>query len=444
MNRAAVALIVLSTACGSPSNHDLDPDAGSNAPDAAVVTPPDAALPVLGTTCPDRLDEVKRITMAADAYPYAVNNVLVGKFDNNPSDDIVLLETEYDSTNQRTLLRFKTFLTSGTGFAAPVVSNAVFPQYGPEQVLLGDFNGDHLMDILIAYTDSEDTSRVSYVYVATQQADHTFVLGAAINVSACKSSSDERYFALGVLDVDRDGKDDLLATVSYDGLGAAPAGLSWLHGGASGLGQATCARSATMQNAGFPPQMVTAEKFRIGDFDGDGTDDIAALYDTQMLLYRNTAASTFVTATQPATFDSSIRIATDPVNHGLIGLDVGTTTSTATRFKTDTTGFSKSTIGTFATEGAPDGNYDVIRGFAVGDFNGDGLTDVLEVGNHNYSSSTPGFVSFGMACDRSAHWDWVGGGFTDSVYDVQPIGFAGSTDLVVEDGYDLVLYSITP
>ena len=132
------------------------------------------------------------------------------------------------------------------------------------------------------------------------------------------------------------------------------------------------------------------------------------------------------------------------MNHGLIGLDVGTTTSTATRFKTDTTGFSKSTIGTFATEGAPDGNYDVIRGFAVGDFNGDGLTDVLEVGNHNYSSSTPGFVSFGMACDRSAHWDWVGGGFTDSVYDVQPIGFAGSTDLVVEDGYDLVLYSITP
>ena len=441
MNRAAVALIAL-TACGSPS-HTADPDAGSNAPDAAVVTPPDAALPVLGNACPDRLAEVKRITMAADAYPYVVNNVLVGRFDNNTTDDVVLLEDEYDSVNQRTLLRFKTFLGDGTTFAAPIVSNAVFPQYGPEQVLLGDFNGDHLMDILIAYTDSQDTSRVSYVYVATQQADHTFVLGSAIDVSACKSSSDERYFALGVIDVDHDGKDDLLATVSYDGLGAAPAGLSWLHGRASGLGPATCARSATVQNAGFPPQIVTAERFRIGDFDGDGSNDIAALYATQMLLYRSTGPSTFVTAAQPAMFNSADRIAIDPVNHGLIGLDVGTTTSTATRFKTDTAGFTKSTIGTFATEGAPNGNYDVIRGFAVGDFNGDGLTDVLEVGNHDYSSSTPGFVSFGMACDRNAQYDWVGGGFTDSVYAVQPIGFGGKTDLVVEDGYDLVLYAIT-
>jgi hypothetical protein len=444
MNRVTVTALVVLSACGSPSNHDVDPDAGSDAPDAAIVIPPDAALPVLGTTCPSHLNEVKRITMAADAYPYAVNNVLIGKFDNNTSDDIVLLETEYDTTNQRTLLRFKTFLTSDTGFAAPVVSNAVFPQYGPEQVLLGDFNGDHLMDILIAYTDSEESSRVSYVYVATQQADHTFVLGAAISVSACKSSSDERYFALGVLDVDRDGKDDLLATVSYDGLGAAPAGVSWLHGGASGLGQATCARSATLQNPGFPPQMITAERFRIADFDGDGTKDIAALYDSTIILFRNIAASTFVTAGQPAALDSSIRIATDPVNHGLIGLDVDTTSSTATRYETDATGFTKSTIGTFATEGAPEGNYDAIRGFAVGDFNGDGFTDVLEVGNHNYSSSTPGVVSFGIACDRSAHWDVAGGAFADGIYDAQPIGFSGSTDLVVEDGYDLVVYSITP
>ena len=119
MNRAAVALIAL-TACGSPSTHNADPDAGSNAPDAPVVTPPDAALPVLGNACPDRLSEVKRITMAADAYPYSVNNVLVGRFDNNTTDDVVLLEDEYDSVNQRTLLRFKTFLGDGTTFAAPI------------------------------------------------------------------------------------------------------------------------------------------------------------------------------------------------------------------------------------------------------------------------------------------------------------------------------------
>ena len=74
------------------------------------------------------------ITMAADAYPYAVNNVLIGKFDNNTSDDIVLLETEYDTTNQRTLLRFKTFLTSDTGFAAPVNIEQEAPGWDREAI----------------------------------------------------------------------------------------------------------------------------------------------------------------------------------------------------------------------------------------------------------------------------------------------------------------------
>jgi FG-GAP repeat len=81
---------------------------------------------------------------------------------------------------------------------------------------------------------------------------------------------------------------------------------------------------------------------------------------------------------------------------------------------------------------------------SVGDYNGDGFTDVIAVGNHNYSDSNPGVISFGIACDRSAHWDIAGGGFPDSIYDLQSIGLGGRTDIVVEDAYDLVVYKLDP
>jgi hypothetical protein len=443
MNRAAVCVFLI--ACGSPA-HD-DPDAstpGDAASSDAPVVPPDAPAPLLGTTCPSKLTEVTRIANAWDTSTYSVHDVLVGKLDNNATSDIVLVEDAYDSANSRTKLRFRVFLSDGTAFAAPVTSDAVFPQYGPEQVLLGDFNGDHLADILISYTDSESSSRVSYVYVATQQADHTFVMGSAHDVSACKSSSDERYFALGVLDVDRDGKDDLLTTVSYDGLGAEPAGLSLLKGSASGLGGATCARSTTTTNAGFPAQLVTAERFRVGDFDGDGKPDVIAMDSHQMTLFRNTAASTFASAPNAVPYDDGIHYATDGVNGGVIGLDVKSSGATAKRFAASANGIAASPIATFASEGAPLGNYDAIRGFAVADFNGDGLTDVIAVGNHDYSDNFPDPVSFGIACDRSARWYVAGGGFPKGIYKLAAVDLAGRTDVVVQSDYDLVVYRIDP
>jgi len=440
----AVVCVLLIACGGSASNN---PDAGTSTDGAvssdASKAPMDAPAPVLGTMCPSKLTEVARIANAWDTSTYSVHDVLVGKIDNNATSDIVLVEDMYDSANAQTKLRFRVFLSDGTSFAAPVTSNAVFPQYGPEQVMLGDFNGDHLADILISYTDSEESSRVSYVYVATQQADHTFVMGPARDVSACKSSSDERYFALGVLDVDRDGKDDLLTTVSYDGLGAAPAGLSLLKGTASGLGAATCAASATT-STGFPSQMITAERFRVGDFDGDGKPDVIAMDTHQMTLFRSTAASTFAAAPNVVAYDDGIHYATDNVLGGVIGLDVRSTGATAKRYAATASGITASAIGTFASEGAPLGNYDAIRGFAVADFNGDGLTDVIAVGNHDYSDNYPDPVSFGIACDRSARWDVIGGGFPNGIYKLAAIDLGGRTDVVVQSNYDLVVYRIDP
>ena len=52
-----------------------------------------------------------------------------------------------------------------------------------------------------------------------------------------------------------------------------------------------------------------------------------------------------------------------------------------------------------------------LRGVGAGDFNGDGLTDVFEVGNNGYSNggSSPG--TFALTCDRGSRadmpWDYM-------------------------------------
>jgi hypothetical protein len=285
------------------------------------------------------------------------------------------------------------------------------------------------------------------VYVALQQPDHTFVLGSGIDVSACSFSDDERLFALAVIDANQDGYDDVLATVSYDGLGAAPAGLSLLSGSASGLGSATCARSATVTNAGYPLDMVTAENFATGDFTGDGKRDVVGLYTDHATSFLATAASQFVEGSASATFDEFAFVATDHVpartDRGVIALSTTSTGSTATRYDIATTGVAGASIASLTED---DGGWGILRGFAVADFNGDGFTDLIEVGYHDYSDNDPDPISFGMACDRSAEWQTSTGMFPDGIYNLRAIDYAGSgtSDVVVREGsdYDLVVYQL--
>ena len=89
---------------------------------------------------------------------------------------------------------------------------------------------------------------------------------------------------------------------------------------------------------------------------------------------------------------------------------------------------------------------EVLRGFAVGDFNGDGRTDLIEVGNHDYTDNYPDPISFGMACDRNAEWQSSTGMFPNGIYNVRAIDYAGTgtSDVVVREGsdYDLVVYAL--
>jgi hypothetical protein len=445
----SLTAVVLLTACSS-SHPASKPDATPIGGDAALPADSASDAPLAGSACPTQVTEVKRLVNALSQYPFDLAKVVVADFDHDGHDDIAVIEDEVLSSNTMTV-RVTLFLQTAGGFATPIQSEMPFPYHDFDRIMIGDFNGDHLIDLLITDTEQQETpfQRWSYIYAATQQADHTFTMGSYIDSSACQSSDDERLFAVGVLDIDGDGADDVLETVSYDGLGAYPAGLSLLRGGASGLGHATCVRSATTTNAGYPLDLVTAQSFWTADFNGDGKLDLLKEdYDHPELLsvFYAAGASQFTEAGSPVSYDEYARLGFDRAAgggiSGLIAMSTTETMGTVNRYPINASGLAAGV--SVATLNQGDGGSLYIPGFAVADFNRDGLTDVVVIGQPtNSDASAP--VSFGMACDRTAQWQTSTGSFPNHVWLLSPIELAGQTDVVVQDlatTWDLVVYQL--
>lgn len=430
-------LLVLLAACSSKAammSGDAQPSPDAAVPDAPVTPTPDGPG-LAGKACPSQLTEVARIT-GANLQPddrgfYGVT-YKQGLYTRDATNDgkADVLSVEYVSSSDYQY-KIRLFVQGANGFAAPVESTVQFPAYGPDLNFVGDINGDGLLDVLFGYS-TETPDREPYLYVAMQNADHTFTLQSSVGLSACKFSDDERRFAITVVDVDRDGKDDVLATVSYNGLGAAPEGLTLLRGGANGLGSAQCVASASVMNAGYPSGLVSVDGLLAADYDNDGDlDMVAETYDEKLQFYRNTGAQTFaaVGSTTPAP-SWRVLFATP---HGLLNADIGTSDTKITRYTVSDTGVTSDDAGSLAEPGDGYGN---LRGVVPGDFNGDGLADILVAGENDNS--------FAVACDRTAMWEHVGGGFTGASTNLRAIDVDGdgTTEILSNEGADAVIYSL--
>ncbi len=423
------------------------PDASIDAP----IVPPDAPS-VLGAACTSTATEVARIVGATidpydrsfygTAYRYGL---FTRDADNDGKADVLVFE-HISSAASGYQYRIRLFPRTATGFGAPVVSNFIVPQYGTERNYVGDFNGDNLLDIAFTYS-TETPQRSPFVYLAMQQANKTFTVGARVDVSACNSSNDERLFGFAIADVDRDGKDDILTTVSYGGLGAAPAGLTLLKGTATGVSTGTCIASSGTTTPGIPNALYRAEGFYAGDFDGDGYDDVIASLDDKLRLFRQTAASTYVTfgadVAEPTWRVTYANIVAGRPKQDLVNADIKSTATDIKRFVVDPSGGLTAAPTTTIPQGDTNGSYGNIRGVVVGDLNGDKLTDVLAVGSQGANTTTPS--TFSITCDRNAHWESKAGSFgTASVRDLRPIDYDGDgrTEVLANAGADVIIYSI--
>jgi len=425
------------------------PDASVDAPEV----PPDAPA-LLGTTCTNQAMEVARITGAAidpDDPSFYGTGYKQGLFtrdaDNDGKGDVLVFE-HLTSAPAGYQYRIRLFPRTTTGFDAPVVSTFTVPQYGAESNAVGDFNGDKLLDVIFTYS-TETPQRSPFVYVALQQANKTFTVGARIDVSACLSSTDERLFGFAIADVDRDGKDDVLTTVSYNGLGAAPAGLTLLKGTTTGLAAGTCIAKSGTATPGIPNILYAAEQFFVGDFDGDGYQDFIASVNDKLKLYKQTAASTYAAVggevARPTWRVTYGNVVAGRPKQDLVNADIKSAITNINRFVIDPATGITTWPATTLPEADTNGSYGNIRGVVVGDMNGDKLTDVLAVGSQGLSNGSTTPSTFSMTCDRNARWDQVSGSFgTSSVRDLRPIDYDGDgrTDVLANAGADVVIFKI--
>jgi hypothetical protein len=275
--------------------------------------------------------------------------------------------------------------------------------------------------------------------VATQNADHTFTMHSAVNLSACGSSDDERLFGLAILDVDRDGMDDILTTVSYGGLGAAPAGLALLRGGASGLGLASCKASAAVNTPGYPASLASAQGFYVADYDGDGKRDLVSTSPSSQLQYFHNSSAAMFDAVGGTAATPSWRV-TFATPHGLLNANIhsdGTGTDIV-RLTVNSSGVTSHPVATVAESGD---SFGTVHGVVAGDLNGDGLLDTLIVGNHSGS----GPDEFSTACDRALDsWDVATGTFGATVKNLRTIDVDGDgrDEVLAVTGTDAVIYAI--
>jgi hypothetical protein len=199
------------------------------------------------------------------------------------------------------------------------------------------------------------------------------------------------------------------------------------------------------EHTGYPAELAFAEDLQVGDFDGDGAKDIVAYgypnSTPKLWMFRSTASSQLVTTAMTSTTPSG-RLHVDHVagraRDALLDVYVDSTTTDIFHYATDSQGVSaKIKIATFPVGSA----YTTLYGFAIGDFNGDALTDVVEIGDRHYKS---GPTPLELTCDRSGAWQMAELMLPEDTRILRAIDFDSDTknELVARVGTDVVVFAL--
>jgi len=284
--------------------------------------------------------------------------MVVGDVNGDGKDDVI---TMYDYLASHAKLHV--FISNGKTVNSSVdwydsgAGNYDLTRVGP-RITCGDFNGD-----------GKDDVATMYDYTNNQAQIHVFLSnGSSFTHNVWWDSGEGNYDAskigsrIGSGDFDGDGKDDIAVMYEYAN------NLTRIHVFKS-TGSAFEQSSWYDSGEGNYDALRVAGRFAVGDFNGDGKDDVLVMYDY---------------------LGSRVQI------HG---------------FASNGSAFTQSSL---MDSGA--GNYDptrVLDRFAVGDVNGDGKADVITM--YDYLANEAKlhvFASTGTAVKQVASWESGKGNYT--------------------------------
>ena len=281
----------------------------------------------------------------SNALALSKNTTLSGDFNGDGKPDLLLVSGLPDvSIEMHVRLNGQSSYTTWKHVGAYAYDNII------GRIAVGDFNGDGKDDVAFMY-DNGSASMEIHVFTSTGYSFNNWSKWTGAPEGYYDANKVTGRFAAG--DVDGDGKDDIVAMYDYGNAAMK------MHTFRS-YGNRFSASGEIWYTVGtgiFDATRVT-ERFILGDFNGDGKDDVACMYD-----YGNAKETIFVAK------------------------------STGTSFS-----------GLVSWQSLPAGSFDVkavSNRFVAGDFNGDGKDDVACMYDYgNAKMAIHNFISTGTAFDR--------------------------------------------
>ncbi len=166
-----------------------------------------------------------------------------------------------DTVNIDSGSRLNVILGNGGGtFQTPITLNIAASNFFPEAIAVGDFNGDHLLDVALWATNATTGNSEVHIYLGNGTGSLTY--------SGTYSASSSGNFnpgpnSLVAADVNGDGKLDLVAMTPYNGVFV-------FQGNGDGTFKTPVANTTVCTSA-----IGSCGALAVGDLNGDGKPDLA-------------------------------------------------------------------------------------------------------------------------------------------------------------------------